>query len=184
MATTLKTTISVSTKITQVDTDTTLTPNKQVLGQDLTVARNYEWEHGTTAGTSSTPATADLKFRKSATIGTGGNEVLDLNALLDPAFGGSITVNMVKIRHVHIIVHSTNSDGRLVVGNNASGDFQGWFGNVNDTLEVPAGGQFLISNPNYTPAWPCVNTSTDKLKLSNPGAGSVTYEIIIIGTSV
>ena len=183
MAVSQKTTINATITVKQVETDDVT--DGVINTADQAAGATYEWPDGTTAQTTEGGAAqADTKFRKTSGLGAGASVVFDLDALSEFVFGNTVTIAFAKIRAIIIRNLTLASTGRLVVGGNASNAWIGPFGAANDTIEVPNKGVLILTNPTYTPGWPVTAGTGDLLKLANPGAGAVEYEIQIIGTSV
>lgn len=119
---------------------------------------------------------ADRVWHSIRTLAGGGDETLDLTALLTSLFTDSLTISMAAIKGILIINNSeTNS---LQVGNAASNAWQGPFGATNQTLEVPPGCPLLLSN--RATGWP-VHPTEKNLKITNLGLTATQYQIAIVG---
>lgn len=121
---------------------------------------------------------ADLKWSDTRQLAASGSEELDLNALTDSL---GRTINMAKVKAIHVSALSTNTNN-VVVGAAAATQFVGGFGAATHTWAVPPGGSILVTAP--AAGWASTSGSLDKLKLANSGAGTaVDFDIEIIGTS-
>jgi len=122
---------------------------------------------------------ADLLFSDSRTITASANEDLDLSGGLTGVFGATLT--FVKIKAIVIKASSGNTNNVEVKPATTNG-FLGPFNAAADTLIIPPGGAISLFAP--TAGWAVTAGTGDLLNIANSGAGtSVTYDIIIIGTS-
>lgn len=129
--------------------------------------------HGTGEGQ------ADMMWSDERTIAASSSETLDLAGVLSSVFGSTLTFAKVK---AVLIVAAAGNTNNVVVGANGSAEFQGWFGDVSDTVAVRPGGMFLIAAPKT--GWTVTASTGDILKIANSGSGTgVTYRIVVIGTS-
>jgi hypothetical protein len=123
---------------------------------------------------------ADLIYSAERTIAASGSENLDLSGttLLDPA---GTALAFVKVKAILIRAAAANTNN-VVVGNHATAAFQGPFDALTDTISIPPGGFFMVTAP--VSGWAVTATTADLLKIANSSSGtSVTYDIVIIGTS-
>lgn len=140
----------------------------------LLFTRGFSLDNGTGANQ------ADKVWDDTRTLGASANEDLDLAGVLTDAFGATVT--FVKVKGIFVAAASTNTNN-VVVGGAAATQFVGPFGAAAHTVAVGPGGFFAICRPDAT-AWSVAAGSTDFLRVANSGAGtSVTYDIVIIGTS-
>ena len=123
---------------------------------------------------------ADMIFSDTRTIAASSNDDLDLAGSLVGAFGNTLT--FAKIKAIMVIADAGNTNN-VVIGAAASAQFVGPFGANTHTIAVKPGGVFLIAIPDT--GWTVTATSADILRIANSSSGtSVTYKLIIIGTSV
>ena len=131
-----------------------------------------------TPGTSS--GNADLIFMDTRTLAASATENLDLagGALADPL---GATLTFVTIKAIYVKAASANTNN-VVVGGAGSNTLLGIFSDATDKILVKPGGVFMWVAP-ATGA--TVTTLTgDILLVANSSSGSsVTYDIVIIGTS-
>lgn len=122
---------------------------------------------------------ADKAFADTRTLAASANEDLDLaGALLDP-FGGTLTFVKVKGIYVRAAFGNTNS---VVLKPASSNGFTGPFGAATHTLTIPPNGYVVLAAPGA--GWTVTAGTGDKINLANSaGSTSVTYDIVIIGTS-
>lgn len=130
-------------------------------------------DNGTGAGQ------ADLMFADTRTLAASATENLDLaGSLVDPV-GSTLTFVTIKVIKVCAATGNTNN---VLIGGAASNTMLGIFDDATDIVRVKPGGCFIWIAPKVGAT---VTASTgDILKAANSSSGtSVTYDIIIIGTS-
>lgn len=113
------------------------------------------------------------------TLAAGATETLDLNALTNSAFGGTVTVNFSTVKFLAIVV-TTASTGYLQIGGAASNEWYAPFAAAGDKVKVGPDSLLVLSEK--VSGWTVTNGSADSLKIDNPSAVSVTYRIVIVGT--
>jgi hypothetical protein len=147
----------------------------QTLVSALTFTRGVSLDSGTGANQ------ADKIFSDTRTLGASATEDLDLAGGLTDAFGASITFARVKIIAVSAIAGNTND---VVLGAAATNTFVGPFGAATHTVKVRPSGFVCFACSDAT-GWVVTASTADLLRVGNGGAGTgVTYDIVIIGTSV
>ncbi len=123
---------------------------------------------------------ADLLFSDTRTLSASSSEDLDLAASLADVFGATLT--FVKVKAIIIRADPGNTNN-VIVGGAASNQFVGPFGSATHTIAIAPGGFFAICRGDVT-GWGVTAGTGDLLKIANSGSGSsVSYDIIIIGTS-
>lgn len=125
---------------------------------------------------------ADVIFSDTRTLSASSNEDLDLAGGLTGAFGASLT--FAKIKAVLIVAAAGNTNN-VIVGGAASNTFSSIFGDATDKVVIRPGGVFLLAvGTGDLNAYGVTATTGDLLRVANSGAGtSVTYDIIVVGTS-
>lgn len=122
---------------------------------------------------------ADLMFHDQRTLAASGTENLDLAGSLTNGFGATLT--FVEVRAILVTAASGNTNN-VVVSRPASNGVP-LFSAASDAIPVPPGGLFM---------WACgadgavaVTAGTgDIITITNSSSGtSVTYDVIIVGTS-
>lgn len=133
------------------------------------------WGSGTGSGQ------ADLVWGDTNTLAASANTDLDLAAgALTGALGGTLTFARVK---AILLIADAGNTNNVVLGGAASNQFVGPFGAAAQTIAVPPGGVAVLTAPGAT-GWPVTAGTGDLLRIANSGAGStVTYKVVIIGTS-
>ncbi len=122
---------------------------------------------------------ADKLYHATRTLALSSAETLDLYGGLADGFGN--TLNFVKIKLLLIWNKSATAGYNLVVGA-ASAPFETWTSVTGSTIKVGPGGLLLLYNPSLA-AFGVTNTTADGLKINNGNAGSVDYDIVIVGCS-
>jgi hypothetical protein len=122
---------------------------------------------------------ADRMFSDTRTLGASANEDLDLAGSLVDAFGAVLT--FVKVKALKIKASAANTNNVVVKPAAATG----WLGPFNlaaSSIAIPPGGEFMVLAP--VNGWAVGAGATDLLNVANSAAGtSVTYDIVIVGTS-
>lgn len=127
-------------------------------------------------GTSSSKA--DLVFSDQRTLAASATENLDLAGVLVDLLGTTLTFVKVKAIFIKAAAGNTNS---VIIGNGTN-PFVGGFGAGTHTWTVPPGGLFCVAAP--VSGWTVTASTADILKIANSSSGtSVTYDVIVIGTS-
>lgn len=132
-----------------------------------------------TMNTGTGASQADKMFSDRRTIALSSNEDLDLAGVLTDPFG--VTVTFAKVKAIIITAASGNTNNVKVKPATTNG-FLGPFNAAADTVSIPPGGSFMVAAP--VSGWTVTAGTGDLLNIANSGAGtSVTYDIVIIGTS-
>ncbi len=121
---------------------------------------------------------ADLLFHDERTLAATSEE-LDLAGGLTSSFGATLT--FVKIKGILIRNTSETAGDILAVGGAAANAFANWVGNTSDIVNVGPNGFLLLWNPSLAGYGVTAGTA-DLLKI-DAGANTITYEIMLIGTS-
>lgn len=142
-------------------------------GADLVVKEVQDFANGTGANQ------ADKVYSDTRTIAASTTEDLDLaGGSLSDALGAALT--FVKVRAILIIANEGNTNN-LHVGGDANA--VPIFGAAADFIVVKPGGLFLWTAPDAAGVTVTPGTG-DILQVANSGAGStVTYRVVILGTS-
>lgn len=119
---------------------------------------------------------ADTVFQDVRTLTDDANETLNLNlGSLENDFGTALTLDILKV----LYIKNNSSDANLLIGGSDANQVD-LFGDVNDILKLPPGGEFLLIAPDVTG----IDVSTDpNLEIWHDGTGSssLTYDIIVVG---
>lgn len=139
----------------------------------LSVKRRISLPDGIAAGK------ADKVFGDQRTILASANDDLDLAGGLTDEFGG--VINFAKVKAIIVAAAASNVND-VKLGGAAANQFVGPFGAAAHTASVPPGGVLVLTAP--AAGWAVTAATGDLLRVANSGAGSsVTYDIILIGTS-
>lgn len=121
---------------------------------------------------------ADLLWWDTRTL-TATSEDLDLaGSLLDPLSQAAMT--FAKIKGIFIENTSTTSTEILIVGGAAANQFINWVGDASDAVKIGPKGVLLLWSPEDGYA---VTADTGDLLKIDAGSDTITYNIILIGTS-
>jgi hypothetical protein len=125
---------------------------------------------------------ADLIFSDTRTLAASANEDLDLAGGLTGAFGTSLTFVKVKVIFVAAAAGNTNN---VIVGGAPANAFVNWVSDATDKVVVKPGGFLMLSVGTGDLAGYGVTAGTgDLLRIANSGGTtSVTYDIVVFGTS-
>lgn len=122
---------------------------------------------------------ADQMFHDQRTLAASASEDLDLAGVLASPFGATLT--FVELRAVLITAASANTNNVRVTRPASNG--VPLFLAASDGLDVPPGGAFLWTCPADGKVTVTAGTG-DLLTVANSSSGSsVTYDVVIIGTS-
>ncbi len=145
-----------------------------------TDAGKVSYDASTTDGTAAD--LADLVWHDTRALAGGANDDLDFNALTNTYFGSTVTFNMVKVKAILIVNTNTVAGDKLRLDSSLANSITGPFGgSTTSKIEVGPDSALLLSSKKD--GWACTNGSLDKLRINNPGSNSITYKIVVIGTS-
>ena len=134
---------------------------------------NLGLAHGTGANQ------ADLRWSSAGrSLGASAGENIDLNGSL--TYKGA-NINFARVKILGIRTPAANPNN-LIIGNASSAGWQGPFGALTHTYAIPPGMVQGFAKVDAT-GWPVTATTADILRILNGGAGTVTYDICIIGCS-
>ena len=123
---------------------------------------------------------ADLAFWDQRTLAPSANEDHDLAGGLTDAFGAVLT--FARIKGILISASSANANN-VIVGGAASNQFLTWVGGGAHTVTVRPGGFLMLAAPDAV-AYAVTAATGDLFRIANSGAGtSVTYDMVIVGSS-
>jgi hypothetical protein len=106
------------------------------------------------------------------------SETLDLAGMLEDAYQDTAT--FANVRAIYIGNKSTTSGEVLTIGGATASAWAGWVGDSSDTIPIGPSGCHLLYSP--IDGYAVTATTGDLLKV-DAGTATITYEIIIIGTS-
>lgn len=149
---------------------------KYSVTKDLTLSNAvYNFTQSVTLSDGTGSSQADKIFADTRT--TAGNDDIDLAGVLIDDLGVALT--FVKVKGL-FVANASTSGGNAVIGNAAANGFIGPFGAAAHTIAVPAG-QFMGITFGTT-GWTVTAATADILRVA-ASAGTITYDILIIGTS-
>lgn len=125
---------------------------------------------------------ADLIFHDQRTLAASATENLDLSGVLTDAFGTSLA--LVKVKAIVFMAAAANTNN-VIVGGDVTNTFFPMFGAETDSLILRPGTIFaLIAGAADAAGYAVTAATADLLKVTNSaGTSSVTYDVIVIGTS-
>lgn len=125
---------------------------------------------------------ADLRFADTRTLSASATEDLDLAGSLADIFGATLT--FVKIKGLYVKAADANTNN-VVLGNATSNAWAALLGATHTLTLRPGASIQLMTGQADATAYAVTAGTGDLLKVANSGAGtSVTYDIVIVGTSV
>ena len=127
-------------------------------------------------GTGTNQANGIWSDRRTLTTVT--SDSLDLFGVLTDSFG--VVLNFTKIRAVLIINTETAAGRTLTIGNAGINPCALWFSAAVQSELLHRGGVSLHVSP--ADGWAVANGASDILKIDNPTAFSITYDVYIVGT--
>ena len=120
------------------------------------------------------PGEADLVFADSRTIPGGTIESFDLLNLTQQALGVTVPFTFRQLRAIRVVNTTTTAGRRLLVGVDPGRP------TVVYAAEVGPGSEWF--SVNQTDAWE-VTEANSVIRIANPNAAAVTYELYLFGTS-
>lgn len=108
-------------------------------------------------------------------------DTIDLAGSLTAAIGGA-TITFVEVRGIAIRNKATTAAHILSVGAGSNPAFSGLFGATGDVIKVPASGMFFWHAP-LDGGGLAVTAGTGDILTIDPGANTVSYDILIWGAS-
>lgn len=156
--------------IVKIDSKATKTGNLGILADDP-LLRDYT--QALANGTGANQASQHWHDQRS----TSGNDDLDISGVLTNVFGTSIVFTKIKALIVKAAVANGND---VIVGGGASNQFATPFGSATDKVKVKPGGLLVLVAPDVN-GYAVTAGTGDILRVAS-GGGSVTYDIVLIGT--
>ncbi len=126
------------------------------------------------------PLEADKIWHRASTLAASSSDDWDLSALTNTVFGGQLTVELARVKAV-FVVNTSETDGDVL--HLQPGLVQPWtgpFGGITDLVQVPADSCAFLNHRHS--GW-AVAASAKTLRVHNPGAQDITYQIVLVGTS-
>lgn len=146
---------------------------------DATVNLNKTYKAAMTSGVAA--GQADLIFHDTRTIAASSNDDIDLAGVLAGLLGGTLT--FVKIKGL-IVAAAAGNTNNVVIGAAAANPWTALLG-ATHTLQVrPGAVQAVFAGEGDSTGYAVVAGTGDILRIANGAGGStVTYDLIVIGTS-
>lgn len=136
---------------------------------------SIELANGTSANS------ADLMFHDQRTLGASATEDLDLaGSLTNPLTGAAMT--FVELRAFMVFASASNTNN-VQVTRPASNGVPSWFLAAGDGVALPPGGVFLWACPADGKVTVTASTGDLITVTNSAGSTSVTYDVVILGTS-
>jgi hypothetical protein len=166
----------------------TTTLTTQVVA-DLTTARDLvsstaplNYRNRVTLASGTGAGQADLIFSDTRTINASSNDDLDLAGSLTDALGTTLT--FVKIKALVVVAAAGNANN-VLVGGDATNTFLTYVVTEGDAIVLrPGAGLALFAGVADATGYAVTAGTGDLLRISNSAGGtSVTYDIVIVGTS-
>lgn len=125
---------------------------------------------------------ADKIWHDSRTVSAGASDDLDMTALPQSIFGGTINISLSKVKALLIVNTSTTTGDQLRVGGAPANSFSAPFNGVAASLAlVGPDSPLLLSNKRD--GWTVTPGTGDILRIHNPTSNAITYRIVIVGVS-
>lgn len=113
---------------------------------------------------------ANRVFRDTRTVAAGGVDTLNLSTLTQQMFTTTVPMSFTTVRGVTVANLSTAAGAAINVGADGDNPFTAY------AQRVGRQGHFSIANPD---GWSV--SGANVLRIANPGAAAVTYQITIVG---
>ena len=124
---------------------------------------------------------ADLIWSDQRSVAGGGHDDLDLTALTHTIFGSTLTTTLARVKALLIVNTSTTSGDRLRLDSSATNGFTGaTSGSATSLVEIGPDSACLLASKKD--GW-SVDSTHKILRIANSTADSISYEIVILGTS-
>lgn len=151
----------------------TMTRSMDLVAPQVDIVRKYQQDYGDGTGIDQ----AQFIFSDTRPLAATTAENVDLSGALANPLGSTLVFSAVK----ELLIHAADTNvGNLKIGEGIANAFVGPFGAGSVGIQVPPGGLLHLSNPSAA-GWAVTGGSGDLLKVENLGAGSASYDIIIVG---
>lgn len=148
-----------------------------------TVIDNARVEYGRSLSDGVGADQADKIWHDTRSLASGAHDDLNLGALAQSLFGGTVTIALAKVKLIVVIHRGTAAGEKLVVGGATSQAFAAPFGG-SATGQVEVGPDSLLVLSQRKDGWAVGAGTADLLRIGNPAsAAPVTYSVVIVGTS-
>ena len=122
---------------------------------------------------------ANLVYQDAVTLAAAGETLLDLTALTD-ALGGAVAFARLKL--IYLRNKSATAGDNLQLGGTVAAGLSTLYVGTNAGQLIGPGGIALLVNPSAA-GWAVTATTADILRIGNPGANPITYDIVLIGAA-
>ena len=147
-----------------------------------TVADSAILEYSESLADGTAVDTADKVWHDTRSITTGANDDLDMTALTHSIFGSTVTITFAKVKAILIVNTSETTGDELRIDTSVANAILTPFASSATTkIEIGADSALLLSSKKD--GWAVTAGTGDILRIHNPNAGTVSYKIVIIGTS-
>jgi hypothetical protein len=115
------------------------------------------------------------------TVAASGHDDLDLTNLTHTLFGSTLAIDLASVKAILLVNTSTTSNDRLRLDSSVANACTAPFGgSATSLVEIGADSALLLSSKKD--GW-TVDSSHKILRVANPSADAITYNIVILGTS-
>lgn len=124
---------------------------------------------------------ADRIWHDQRTVTAGANDDIDLTALSQQIFTGSLPVAMVNIKAIQIICLSTTSGDKLKLDASVANAYTSPFDGTTQRLVIGSDSPTVLANKKD--GFGAVTSTNKMIRITNPGAANISYKIVVVGTS-
>lgn len=147
---------------------------------DLTAATDQaelDYERATAEGTGAQQA--NRIWRTQRTLSAGSSDEWDLSNLTAELLGGTTTTALDGVKAVVLRNLSQASGDVLRLKSGATQPWLAPFGGSAGAIEAGADGCLMLASP--LDGWMVAAGSADRLRVENPGASAIEYQLVIVG---
>jgi hypothetical protein len=124
---------------------------------------------------------ADTIWSDQRTVAAAAHDDLDLTNLTHTLFGSTLAIDLASVKAIFIVNTSTTSGDLLRLDSSVANACTAPFGgSATSLVEIGADSALLLSSKKD--GW-TVDSTHKILRVANPSADSITYSIVILGTS-
>jgi hypothetical protein len=115
------------------------------------------------------------------TVAASGHDDLDLTNLTHTLFGSTLSIDLASVKAILLVNTSTTTNDRLRFDSSVANACTAPFGgSATSLVEIGADSALLLSSKKD--GW-TVDSTHKILRVANPSADAITYNIVILGTS-
>ena len=127
--------------------------------------------------------TADYIWHDRRSVTTGANDDIDLTSSTTRSiFGTSVPQVFARVKAIIIKNNATATGEELQIDSSVAASFLGWCV-ASTTAKAQIGPNSMLVLSNLCDGWAVTATTADIIRITNTGATTISYDIIIIGTS-